>query len=26
VAIGKKKKEAWPRGGQLNLSEVVTFY
>ena len=23
VAIGKATKEAWPRGGQLPLSEVV---
>jgi nitroreductase len=23
VAIGKPTKEAWPRGGQLPLSEVV---
>ncbi|MGB4562839.1 MAG: nitroreductase family protein [Methylophilaceae bacterium] len=25
VAIGKKTKEAWPRGGQLSMNEVVSF-
>ena len=25
VAIGKKLQDAWPRGGQLNLSQVVNF-
>ena len=25
VAIGKKFQDAWPRGGQLNLSQVVNF-
>lgn len=25
VAIGKKMQDAWPRGGQLSLSQVVNF-
>jgi len=25
VAIGKKLQDAWPRGGQLNLNQVVNF-
>jgi hypothetical protein len=25
VTIGKKLQDAWPRGGQLNLDQVVNF-